>query len=97
VTYPCTGWLAQAAAGPVPEALTRLLGPVRGRVLTLLASPCSTTQLVALTGHGLGSVGGHLKVLLDAGLVQRRRSGRSVLYYRTPLGDQLLRQATAGR
>ncbi|HET9860208.1 MAG TPA: helix-turn-helix domain-containing protein [Nocardioidaceae bacterium] len=40
----------------------------------------STSQLVALTGFGLGSVGGHLRILLDAGLVRRTRSGRSVLY-----------------
>ncbi|WP_460492794.1 helix-turn-helix domain-containing protein [Dactylosporangium cerinum] len=39
-----------------------------------------------MTGAGLGSVGGHLRVLLDAGLVARRRSGRSVLYYQTPTG-----------
>jgi DNA-binding transcriptional ArsR family regulator len=50
----------------------------------------STTELVAFTGYGLRSVGGHLKVLLDAGLVQRRRSGRSVLYFRTRLGERLL-------
>ena len=43
----------------------------------------STSQLVAVTGQGLGSVGRHLRVLLDAGLVERRRSGRSVLYSRT--------------
>jgi DNA-binding transcriptional ArsR family regulator len=45
---------------------------------------------VALTGYGLGSVGGHLAVLLEAGLVTRRRAGRSVLYVRTPLGNRLV-------
>jgi DNA-binding transcriptional ArsR family regulator len=45
---------------------------------------------VALTGQGLGSVGRHLKVLLDARLIQRRRAGRSVLYYRTAIGETLL-------
>jgi DNA-binding transcriptional ArsR family regulator len=54
-----------------------------------LDTPKSTTHLVALTGHGLGSVGGHLRVLLDARLVRRRRSGRSVLYYRTETGEAL--------
>ena len=37
----------------------------------------------------LGSVGDHLKVLLAAGTVLRRRSGREVLYWRTALGDAL--------
>jgi DNA-binding MarR family transcriptional regulator len=55
-------------------------------VLIMLATPKSTTQLVALTGQGLGSVGRHLKILLRAGLVWRRRSGRAVLYYQTRAG-----------
>jgi DNA-binding transcriptional ArsR family regulator len=88
--YPCSGVLAQADPAPVPEALGALLGPARAGVLVLLETPKSTTQLVALTGQGLGSVGRHLKVLLDARLVQRRRAGRSVLYYRTAAGDTLL-------
>ena len=90
VMYPCAGVLAQADPAPVPEALGALLGPGRAGVLVLLDTPKSTTQLVALTGQGLGSVGRHLKVLLDARLVQRRRAGRSVLYYRTAAGDTLL-------
>jgi DNA-binding transcriptional ArsR family regulator len=90
VMYPCSGVLAQADPAPVPEALGVLLGPARAGVLVLLESPKSTTQLVALTGQGLGSVGRHLKVLLDARLVQRRRAGRSVLYYRTEAGETLL-------
>lgn len=90
VVYPCSGVLAEAGRAPVPETLGALLGPARARVLVLLDTPKSTTQLVALTGQGLGSVGGHLRVLLDAGLVRRRRSGRSVLYYRTSAGLALV-------
>ncbi len=94
--YPCAGVLAQADPGPVPEALGALLGPARAGVLVLLETPKSTTQLVALTGQGLGSVGRHLKILLDARLVQRRRAGRSVLYYRTAAGDTLLEALHGG-
>ncbi|WP_426503904.1 ArsR/SmtB family transcription factor [Dactylosporangium sp. McL0621] len=89
IIYPCTGWLAQDPAAVPAEALARLIGPARARILTLLAAPKSTTQLVALTGQPLGSVGGHLRVLREAGLAARRRAGRSVLYYRAPLGDAL--------
>lgn len=90
VVYPCSGTLADAGRARVPDGLGRLLGPARAAVLVLLASPKSTTQLVALTGQGLGSVGRHLKVLLDAGLAGRRRAGRSVLYFRTGVGDALV-------
>jgi DNA-binding transcriptional ArsR family regulator len=90
VMYPCSGVLALAEPAPVPEALGVLLGPARAGVLVLLETPKSTTQLVALTGQGLGSVGRHLKVLRDARLVQRGRAGRSVLYYRTAAGERLL-------
>jgi DNA-binding transcriptional ArsR family regulator len=66
-------------------------GRARALVLTLLDTPKSTTQLVALTGQGLGSVGRHLKILLDAGLLSRHRAGRSVLYYWAAVGDRLVR------
>jgi DNA-binding transcriptional ArsR family regulator len=87
--YPCAGVLAGAGLAPVPAPLAALVGAGRARVLILLDTPKSTTQLVALTGLGLGSAGRHLKVLLGAGLVQRRRAGRSVLYSRTQAGDIL--------
>ncbi|MEV0775097.1 ArsR/SmtB family transcription factor [Streptomyces sp. NPDC050433] len=97
VVYPCAGALAdEGARPPVPEPLRALLGPGRAGVLALLGSPKSTTQLVALTGQGLGSVGRHLRVLLDAGLIGRRRSGRSVLYFRTEAGEVLVRAPGPG-
>ncbi|WP_394435709.1 ArsR family transcriptional regulator [Streptomyces sp. SGAir0957] len=90
VVYPCAGALADAGRTAPPAGLATLLGTARAQVLVLLGRPLTTTQLVALTGQGLGSVGRHLKVLLDARLVRRRRAGRSVLYYRSPAGDTLL-------
>jgi DNA-binding transcriptional ArsR family regulator len=89
IVYPCAGFLADPPDEAAPDALARLIGPVRARILSHLSEPRSTSQLVAQTGYTLGSVGRHLKVLLDAGLVQRRRAGRSVLYYRTELGNHL--------
>jgi DNA-binding transcriptional ArsR family regulator len=81
IVYPCAGILADAPGSPRTRALARLIGAPRTSLLGFLTQPRSPSQLVALTGYSLGSVGGHLKILRDADLVQRRRSGRSVLYY----------------
>jgi hypothetical protein len=89
VYYPVAGRLARVDADSSP-GLAPLLGASRAELLTLLDVPRSTSQLVALSGQALGSVGGHLKVLLEAGVVLRRRSGREVLYWRTALGDGLV-------
>jgi DNA-binding transcriptional ArsR family regulator len=89
IIYPCAGVLADVGGSKPPDALARLTGVNRGAILMALAEPRSTSQLVAVTGYGLGSVGGYLRVLLDADLVTRRRAGRSVVYYRTRLGDAL--------
>lgn len=96
LTYPVAGVLADTGQAPVPAPLRALLGPGRARVLILLDTPKNTTQLVALTGLGLGSVGRHLKILLNAHLIQRRRAGRSVLYSRTPAGNTLVEAQPAG-
>jgi DNA-binding transcriptional ArsR family regulator len=93
IVYPVVGAQASPGAGE-SGGLTRLVGGNRARVLTLLDEPHSTSQLAVLTGLPLGSVGNHLRVLLDAGTVLRRRSGREVLYWRTSLGDALV---AAGR
>lgn len=80
IVYPVTGLLADDAPA-APEGLARLLGTARAEVLMHAAGPVSTSGVVALTGMPLATVGSHLRVLLDAGLLQRRRSGREVLYW----------------
>jgi hypothetical protein len=98
IVYPARGVAALWSRRPAPpaDALRRLLGTGRSEVLTALAEPASTTQLVHALGQSLGSVGGHLAVLRGAGLVVGERAGRAVLYRRTALGDALAGSATAG-
>ena len=88
VFYPISGRLAGPSAGR-PDGLERLIGHNRATILRLLAEPASTTALVAQSGLPLGAVGNHLAVLLSSGLILRRRSGRSVLYWRSALGEAL--------
>jgi DNA-binding transcriptional ArsR family regulator len=73
-----------------PDGLSPLLGTARAAILRALAAPATTSHLVAQLGLSLGTVGGHLAVLRDAGLVTRTRTGRSVQYVVTPTGDALI-------
>jgi DNA-binding transcriptional ArsR family regulator len=95
--YPARGVAAlweTAAPGRLPAAdggaLGPLLGTSRAAILRALDEPASTTQLAAILGQSLGGLGGHLAVLRRAGLLARARSGRSVLYWRTAVGDALV-------
>jgi DNA-binding transcriptional ArsR family regulator len=92
IVYPVTGVFAETAVAP-PGSLERLLGTARARVLLRAATPVSTSALAAVLQLPLGSVGGHLRVLLDAGLLQRRRSGREVLYWWTESARELVANA----
>jgi len=93
LVYPVSGG-SVAEPAPPPEALVRLLGASRARVLLSTHTPISTTALTAVTGLPLGSVGGHLRVLLDAGLLERRRAGRQVLYWNSSTGAALIAAGT---
>jgi DNA-binding transcriptional ArsR family regulator len=95
VYYPVAGALARVDA-EASDGLERLVGRSRAALLVALESPCSTMGLAATTGLAIGSVGDHLKVLLAAGVVLRRRSGREVLYWRTALGDALVASGAGG-
>lgn len=96
--YPARGiaalWEA-APAGP-PEALAALLGATRARVLLALDEPAGTTQIARALDIAVGAAGDHLAVLRRAGLLDRARAGRVVLYRRTPLGDALAGSADDG-
>ncbi len=91
IMYPARGVGAVFEPAPpaVPSALAALLGRSRAQLLIALAEPASTTHLAAVLALATGAVGDHLAVLHRAGLVVRARSGRSVLYSRTALGNTL--------
>ncbi|POX53152.1 transcriptional regulator [Streptomyces sp. Ru71] len=93
LVYPARG-RATLSEEPPPvtrDALVRLLGRPRARLLLLLAEPASTTELAHRLDVTPGAVSQHLAVLYDAGLLSRTRTGRIVRYARTELGDDLCR------
>ena len=67
----------------------QLLGPTRAALLAALAQPVSTAQLAARHYLSPATVSYHLGVLHRAGLITRTRTGRCVLYRRTPSGTRL--------
>lgn len=72
------------------ELLANLLGTQRATILTLLGAPSTTGELAAALGVLPSAASQHLRVLREAAVVRRIRQGRSVLYVRTPLGDELV-------
>ena len=96
--YPARGVAALWSREPTgaPDGLARLLGPTRAAILTALDEPATTTQLVAALHLSVGGVGDHLAALRAAGVVIRARTGRSVLYTRTSVGDALVAASDPG-
>ncbi|MBV1853390.1 ArsR/SmtB family transcription factor [Catellatospora tritici] len=83
-----TLWEGQLAASG--SGLVRVVGPARARLLELARGPVTTSGLAQLTGLSAGAVSQHLSALHDAGLMQRRRDRRQVLYQLTTVGEALL-------
>ncbi len=75
------------------EAVELLLGGPRARLLVALRSPATTTALARRLGVTASAISQHLAVLHRGGLVDRQRSGRTVLYQTSGLGLALLGQA----
>ena len=97
--YPARGaatvWESGALAGGREEAAEALLGAPRVRLLAALRSPATTTALARRLGVTPSAVSQHLAVLHRGGLVDKRRSGRAVLYQTTALGLALLGDGSA--
>jgi DNA-binding transcriptional ArsR family regulator len=70
--------------------LGALLGRTRAWILARLDEPMTTTQLARELSQSPGSVNAHLSVMRDSGLLVAQRSGRLVLYRRTPLGATIV-------
>jgi len=91
VIYPARGvGLLWQRDDPAVDALGRVLGRTRARLLGALAAPASTTQLAERLGITPGGASQHLSALAAAGLVSGQRHGREVLYLRTERGSALI-------
>lgn len=75
---------------PAPHTLAAVLGATRAGLLVHLATPASSTELATRLGVTTTAVNQHLRALHAAGLLVSARHGRSVLYHRSDLGDQLV-------
>ncbi|MEV6521025.1 helix-turn-helix domain-containing protein [Longispora sp. NPDC051575] len=96
---PVAVYPARAAAllwegAPAPDGLAGAIGASRARLLALVRSPATTTELARRVGLSPAAVSQHLHVLLAAGLVARTPHGRSVLYLVTHPGTVLLDATT---
>jgi len=92
IVYPARGIaeLWQPVETDTASNLAALLGRNRAVLLLSLREPASTTTLSHRHGTAAATVSEHLSVLVGAGLVERARRGKSVLYSMTALGEALL-------
>jgi DNA-binding transcriptional ArsR family regulator len=95
--YPARGaatvWASSEATSADVTAVELLLGAPRARLLGALCSPATTTALARRLGVTPSAVSQHLAVLHRGGLVDRHRSGRTVMYQTSELGLALLDHA----
>jgi DNA-binding transcriptional ArsR family regulator len=86
--YPATGFgtLWTRPDPPVGDALGRLLGVTRARLLHELERPSTVTELAERLAVTPGAVSQHLAVLRATGLAVTRREGREAVSLRTALG-----------
>jgi DNA-binding transcriptional ArsR family regulator len=87
------GTLWETESPVTEDALVGLIGRVRATLLTLLHEPASSTELGVRLGVTPTAVNQHLRAMKAAGLLISARHGRSVLYLRSELGDQLMASA----
>ncbi|MEV8376282.1 helix-turn-helix domain-containing protein [Kribbella sp. NPDC056861] len=92
ITYPPRGlgrlWESQEDVSESP--LAELVGKTRAAIVGHLDLPMSTTHLAHQLSVSAPTLSVHLSILRNSGIVDSRRDGRTVLYSRTSLGNQLL-------
>jgi DNA-binding transcriptional ArsR family regulator len=100
ITYPAQGvaelWFdpgKRRAPGDAP--LVALAGSARARVLRLLVRPRTTLELATSLRSAPATVSEHLGRLRAAGIVDRARSGRRVVYSLSERGHAIIRAAEA--
>lgn len=77
------------SGGREPASGTNLLGSGRSAVLRATMRPCCTAEISAELDLSASTMSYHLQALLRARLVDRRRSGRRVVYVQTARGREL--------
>lgn len=93
VGYPARGsaTLTESVRAVPPGALRRLIGGAKADVLHVLDEPVAVSEIARRLEVSPSAVSQSLRVLYENGLIDRARSGRQVLYRRTPEGDRLVR------
>jgi DNA-binding transcriptional ArsR family regulator len=97
--YPArgAGTLWFGSEDEIDDALGKLIGGTRARILQALSEPTHTTALALRFGRSAGNIADHLAVLRGNGLITRMRYGRHVMYSRTALAETLLSRAANAR
>jgi DNA-binding transcriptional ArsR family regulator len=85
-----SGRVWQQPGRETPAGLPDLIGRSRAMILDCLDVPRSTTSIAQLFGLSISTVSEHLSVMAASGLLQSRRDGQRVLYWRTMVGDLLV-------
>lgn len=85
-----SGRVWQQGGREAPHGLPDLVGRTRAALLERLDVPLSTTALAGALGLSISTVSEHLTVMSASGLLQSRRDGQRVLYWRTTVGDLLV-------
>lgn len=83
--------MADEDAAALDTVLAALANPHRREIVYVLGlQPCSVSQLSRMRGLSLPAIHKHIKVLEDAGLVSRRKTGRTTYLTLLPRHLRLL-------